>query len=111
MEVSSSICFTDGSYIVVDGFDELLFLNEIPYVDASFTGYSLQKDEFTYYKALNNLTKYSFIGINRNDKKDEIEFGGKKFVYSNYYESIDKTIDNHEILYIQTSAVSTIAVY
>lgn len=43
MKVACSICFTDGSYIVVDGFDELLFLNEIPYVDASFTGYSLQK--------------------------------------------------------------------
>ncbi|WP_432717660.1 hypothetical protein AAA448_04530 [Staphylococcus equorum] len=111
MKVACSICFTDGSYIVVDGFDELLFLNEIPYVDASFTGYSLQKDEFTYYKALNNLTKYCFIGINRNDKKDEIEFGGKKFVYSNYHESIGKIIDKHEILYIQTSAVSTIAVY
>ncbi|MCM3071117.1 hypothetical protein M3559_00430 [Staphylococcus equorum] len=107
MEITCSICFTDGSYIVVDKFDEILFLNQIPYVEASFKGYSLQKDEFTYYKALNNLSKYSFIGINRNDNKDEIEFGGKKFVYNDYHKSIDK----NEILYIQTSAVSTIAVY
>lgn len=111
MEIVASLCFTDGSYITLDGFDEILFLNQIPYVDTAYSGYSLQKEKFTYYKALNNLNKYSFIGINRDDNENEIKFGGKKLVYSNHYDEINKTIENHEILYIKTTAISTIIVY
>ncbi|WP_210129015.1 MULTISPECIES: hypothetical protein [unclassified Staphylococcus] len=111
MDVTCNIGFTDGTHLSLDGWDEILFIKEVPYVDASYTGYNLQNDEDSYYQAMNNLTEYPFIGIKRHDNSDELDFAGKKYVFSNHQPTIDKTFENNDILYVQSSAISTIAVY
>lgn len=111
MDHVCTIGFNDGSRLVIDGYDEIFFIKEVPYVDISFTGYDLQNDEYKYYLALNNLANHPYIGIKRHDNKHELEFAGKKYVYSNFAHSLNKSIENNEILYVQTSSVSTIVVY
>ena len=113
MDHAGNLGLNDGSYITLDGFDKLYFYNEVPEVETSFTIYDLQRNEMSYYNAINCLAKYNFVGVEREYTNDEseLEIAGKKYVYANYYKSIDKTELHSEVVHLQTSAVSTIAIY
>lgn len=111
MDIACNIGFTSGEHLALDGWDEILFLNEVPYVEVSFVGYDLQKDEHVYYEALNNLAKYKFIGIRRKYPSDKLDFAGKVYAFEHYYNEGKDVDQRNEYLYIQTSAISTIAVH
>lgn len=111
MDIACNIGFTDGTHLALDGWDKILFLNEVPYVEVSFDGYDLQKDEHVYYQALNNLKAYPFVGIKRKDNNDRIEFAGKLYAFKNHHNGGKNIIEENDTLYLQTSAITTIAVY
>lgn len=111
MDHACNIGFTDGTYLALDGFDKIFFYNEIPNYELEYTMYSLQREQLNYIGALNALAQFKFIGIKRHDSADELEFAGKKYVYEHYYNNINQVDKSNEILYVKTSAISTIAVY
>lgn len=111
MDHAGNIGFTDGTYLALDGFDKIFFYNEIPNYELEYTMYSLQREQLNYIGALNALAQFKFIGIKRHDSADELEFAGKKYVYEHYYNNINQVDKSNEILYVKTSAISTIAVY
>ena len=78
MEIVLNICISDGSEILVDGFDEISFYNEVPNSEIEHSGYSWEKDY--YYELLNALSTYNFIGIKRNDDKDVLDYKDHSFV-------------------------------
>ena len=39
MDVACNIGFTSGEHLALDGWDEILFLNEVPYIEVSFNPY------------------------------------------------------------------------
>lgn len=111
MDIACNIGFTDGTHLALDGFDRIFFYTEIPNYELEYTAYSLQKDPLNYYGALNALVDYNFIGIKRNDNADEIEFAGKEYAFKNYHNGGKNIIEKNDILYLQTSSITTIAVY
>lgn len=111
MEITCNIAFSDGSYISVDGFDKIYFYNEIPLVETTYTGYSLQKDKDVYYRALNDLATHAFIGIKRNDNDNRLDYAGKAYAFKNYYPEQNDIIEENEILFLQTNTITTIVVH
>ncbi|WP_301420237.1 hypothetical protein [Mammaliicoccus lentus] len=111
MDHTCNIGFNDGTYLALDGWDEISFYNNVPNIEKTYSGYDLQREQVVYYEALNNLNEYNFIGIRRKHPSDELEFAGKKFAFEHYYNE-GKDVDQlNETLYLQTSAITTIAVY
>lgn len=53
MDIACNVGLTSGEYITIDGFDELQFLDHVPYVEKSFIGGLLRSDKQNYYDALN----------------------------------------------------------
>lgn len=111
MDITCNIAFTDGTYITLDGYDEIYFYEILPYIRLTYRGYDLQNNQEVYYDVLNNLQNYPFIGIKRADSSDEMDFAGKKYAYKHYHSSTKNYDERNETLYVQTSAISTIAVY
>lgn len=100
MDMVLNICISDGSEIIVDGFDKISFYNEIPVPEVTHSGYSWQKD--FYNDLLNNLCKYRFISITRNDIDDELKYRNHSFAFRN------KTITKNKPLILRTSVITTI---
>lgn len=100
MEIVLNICLSDGSEIGVDGFDTISFHNEVQNIEIIDSGYTWERD--LYLELLNNLAKYKFIGITRNDPKDDLVYREHHYAYRNEYSEKNKT------LILQTSAVTTI---
>lgn len=111
MDVACNIGFTSGEHLVLDGWDEISFLNEVPYIEATYDGYDLQKDELVYYEVLNKLKEHNFVGIRRKDPSDKLDFAGKVYAFEHYYNEGKDVNQRNEYLYVQTSAISTIAVH
>lgn len=111
MDVACDIVFTSGESITLDGSDEISFLDNVPYIVKTYDGYDLQNDEVVYYEVLNNLIEHNFVGIRRSDASDEMEFSGKIYAFKKYRNERKDNEQRNEYLYIQTSAISTIAVY
>lgn len=100
MEIVLNICISDGSEILVDGFDEISFYNEVPNSEIEHSGYSWEKDY--YYELLNALSTYNFIGIKRNDNKDVLDYRDHSFAFRN------EQFRKNETLYLNTSTITTI---
>lgn len=111
MDIACNIGFTDGTHLALDGYDIITFFNEVPEVEEYYTGYNLQQKEDVYYRVLNNLKTYPFVGIKRKDNSDRLEFAGKVYAFKNYYNDGEDIIEENDTLYLQTSAITTIAVY
>ncbi|UNP84976.1 hypothetical protein MNZ23_06880 [Staphylococcus equorum] len=110
MDVACNIVFTSGESLTLDGWDEISFLDEVPYIKKTYDGYDLQNDEVVYYEVLNNLTEHKFVGIKRKDPSDEMDFGGKIYAFEQYRNEGKDIEQRNEYLYVQTSAICTIAV-
>ncbi|MDC7770344.1 hypothetical protein POL88_15560 [Priestia megaterium] len=100
MDMVLKVCISDGSEIIIDGFDKIAFHNELPNPDISHSGYSWQKDY--YYELLNNLVKYNFISIQRNDPKDKLEYRNHAFAFEN------TNFNSNNPLILRTNCISTI---
>lgn len=111
MDVACDIIFTSGESLVLDGSDEISFLDKVPYIEKTYDGYDLQNDEVVYYEVLNKLTEHKFVGIRRSDASDEMEFSGKIYAFEKYRNEGKDIEQRNEYLYVQTSAISTIAVH
>lgn len=100
MDMVLKICVSDGTDIIVDGFDEISFYNELPVAETTYGGYSWQRD---YYNDLmNNLCKFNFIGISRKDDNDELKYRGHSFAFRN------KHFNKNETLILMTNCITTI---
>lgn len=95
-----SVCISDGSEIVIDGFDEISFYNEISTKEVSNSGYSWQRD--FYHDLLNNLSKFNFISIKRSDAAHKLEYRNHAYAFHNQNFSENKPI------YLQTNCITTI---
>lgn len=111
MDHAANLGLSDGRYIILDGDDTLFFYDEIPNHVEECKVYSMVQDRNKYYNALNNLARYNYVGIKKEytDHESAIEYAGKEYVYVHYYKNIDKKDEHNEIIYIKTSAISTIA--
>lgn len=100
MDMVLKICISDGSEVIVDGFDDIAFYNEVPNIEVTHSGYTWQKDY--YYDLLNNLAKYKFISIERHDSNDRLEYRKQSFAFkTNHFEG-------NKPLFLQTSCITTI---
>lgn len=99
MDITLNICIADGSEILIDGFDEISFYNELPNAEVTESGYSWQGDHDG---LLNNLHKYNFIGISRHDPKDNLEYRSHSFAFQN------QNFTKNERLVLRTNCVTTI---
>lgn len=111
MDIACNIGFTDGTHLPLDGYDKIKFYNEVPELEEYYTGYNLQQKEDVYYRVLNNLRTYPFVGIKREYNSDRLEFAGKVYAFKNYHNDGEVIIEENDTLYLQTSAITTIAVY
>ncbi len=100
MDMVLNVCISDGSEIIIDGFDEIQFHNELPSTGVSHSGYSWQREY--YHELLNNLTKYNFISIKRNDPKDKLEYRNHSFAFKN------SNFESNKPLILRTNCVTTI---
>ncbi|MGW6384549.1 hypothetical protein [Peribacillus butanolivorans] len=100
MDMVLKVCISDGSEIIVDGFDEISFYNELPNIDVSHSGYSWQRE--SYNELLNNLIIYNFISIKRHDSKDRLEYRNHTFAFKN------SNFQGNVPLTLQTKSVTTI---
>lgn len=100
MDMVLKICITDGSEIIIDGYDEISFSNELPNVEVTNSGYSWRED--FYLELLNSLIEYNFISIKRHDPKDRLEYREHSYAFEN--EHFEKNLP----LILQTKSISTI---
>lgn len=100
MDMVLNICVSDGSEIIVDGFDEISFYSELPNAEITRNGYSWQKDYYN--DLLNNLSAYNLIEISRHDPKDGLEYRGHSFAFENQHFSKSKP------LILKTNSITTI---
>jgi hypothetical protein len=100
MEIVLNICISDGSEILVDGFDTLSFYNELPNLEIESIGYEWERNN--YLDLLNNLKIYNFIGIQRSDPKDELVYRDHVFAFENDH------AEKNSPIYLQTSSITTI---
>jgi hypothetical protein len=100
MDMVLEICVSDGSGIIIDGFDEISFYNDLPNVEITHSGYSWQRD--FYYELLNNLSKYKFIGVNRKDPNDELKYRNYSYAFKNSH------FEGNRPLLLQTNCITTI---
>lgn len=100
MDMVLKICIADGSEVILDGFDKLSFYNELPRVEASKSCYSWQREH--YLELLNNLSKYKFLGIERNDSNHRMEYRQHSFAFKN------SEFEGNEPFYLTTSTITTI---
>lgn len=110
MDITCNIVLADGKIIELDGHDKIYFLDVLPHIENSYSGYDLQSKQLDYYGAMNNLNNYNFIGIERDDSSHDLTFGGHDFVYKTYHQEIKKISEKNEILYLKTDCISTITV-
>lgn len=110
MDITCNIVLADGTYIALDGHDQIEFLDVLPHRENFYEGYDLQKNKKDYFDAMNCLIKYNFIGIIRDDNDNSLTFGGHDFVYKTYHQEIKKISEKNEILYLKTDCISTITV-
>lgn len=94
------LCISDGSEIIIDGFDEIYFYSELPIIKEKISGYAGQRE--SYDKLMNNLCKYNFIGILRNNPNDELEYRNHSFAFKN------KDFTKNETLILRTSSITTV---
>lgn len=109
MDVVCNIALVDGTIITLDGFDKIHFYNEIPEPSVTYSAYDFDREKYNYYNAMNDLSKYPFVGIERKDNSDELVFANKSYAYNNYHKNADITLEANEVLYLQSSSVTTIA--
>lgn len=100
MDMVLKICVNDGEEIIIDGFDTIEFYNQLPNAEVENSGYTWQRD--LYHSLLNNLEEYKFIGVIRNDSKDDLSYRNHSFAFNN------GTFDKNETLYLRTSCITTI---
>ncbi|MDQ0268922.1 hypothetical protein [Cytobacillus purgationiresistens] len=100
MDMVLNICISDGLEIIVDGFDDISFYNEIPNIEVTHSGYSWQKDYYN--ELMNNLTRYKFIGIERNDSSHKMEYRTHSFAFKN------TNFEGNKPLILQTNCITTI---
>ncbi|WP_107897952.1 hypothetical protein [Lysinibacillus mangiferihumi] len=100
MDMVLKICISDGSEIIVDGFDDISFYNEIPNIEVTHSGYSWQKDY--YYELLNNLSRFKFIAIERHDSNHRMEYKNHTFAFKN------DNFEGNKPLFLQTSCITTV---
>jgi len=100
MDMVLNICISDGSDIVVDGFDKIAFYNIIPNIEVTRSGYSWRKDY--YEELLSNLAKYKFISIERHDSNHGLEYRKHSFAFKNSH------FEGNKPLILQTCCITTI---
>lgn len=100
MDMVLNICISDGSEIIIDGFDTISFYNELPDVSVSYSGYSWRND--FYNDLMNNLCKFNFIGITRKSPSDILEYREHSFAFQN------QNFTKNETLILRTNCISTI---
>lgn len=100
MDMVLQVCISDGSEIIIDGFDKISFYNELPSVEVTQSGYSWQRD--SYDDLLNNLSKYNFMEVSRHDNNDELKYRDYSFAFKNQHFSKNKP------LILTTSSITTI---
>lgn len=99
MDIVLKICVSDGSEILVDGFDEISFHNQLPYTDLADSGYSWRKNHDD---LLNCLTKYNFIKLLRHEEKNDLEYKNHIFAFTN--QNVSKNVP----LTLTTNSITTI---
>lgn len=100
MDMVLNICISDGSEIIVDGFDKISFYTTLPEADITQSGYSWRNNHYN--ELLNNLTKYNFIGVKRHDNKDTLEYRNHSYAYKNTH------FEDNEPLILRTNCITTI---
>lgn len=100
MDMVLNVCVSDGSEIIVDGFDKISFYNELPIAEVTHSGYSWQRN--FYNDLLNNLCKFNFISVTRNDVNDELKYRDHSLAFRN------KATTKNEPLILMTSSITTI---
>lgn len=100
MDMVLKVCISDGSEIIVDGFDEISFYNELPYEDVTHSGYTWQKDYYN--ELLNNLRTFNFISVKRNDPAHKMEYRKHTFAFKNSH------FEGNKPLILQTNCITTI---
>lgn len=100
MDMVLQVCISDGSEIIIDGFDEISFYNELPNAEVTQSGYSWQRNNYN--DLLNNLRSYNFIEISRHDNIDELKYREHSFAFKNQHFSKNKP------LILTTNSITTI---
>lgn len=100
MDMVLKICICDNSEIIIDGFDDISFYNEIPEAEVTHSGYSWQKDY--YHELLNNLSTFKFIAIKRSDSNHAMAYRNHSFAFKN------ANFEGNKPLYLQTNCITTI---
>ncbi|OEH55928.1 hypothetical protein AQ616_19010 [Oceanobacillus sp. E9] len=90
MDMVLQICVSDGSEIVIDGFDDISFSNEYPNHVVEHNGYSWQRD--FYNDLMNYLNEFNFITITRKDPKDDLYFHNHAFAFQNQHTTVNQPL-------------------
>ncbi|WP_271005901.1 hypothetical protein [Listeria seeligeri] len=100
MDMVLIICISDGTSIVIDGFDIVSMYTSIPGVEVEHSGYTWRENY--YYDLLNYLNEYKYIGVKRNNCNEELKYRNHDYTYQ------DGDFKHNTPLFLKTSNIITI---
>jgi hypothetical protein len=100
LDMVLKVCVSDGSEIIIDGFDEISFHNEYPETAIVHSGYTWNQDYYN--ELLNSLTLYKLISIKRHDSNHRMEYRDHAFAFRN------ANFEGNQPLLLQTCCITTI---